>query len=106
VQAGSPFFAPKSFWCIEKTMREAGLATTPYHVDVPSFGDWGYVLATTSAPPPLRLGADVPPLRFLDQSVLTAARVFGRDLRHRDVEVSTLVKPRIIDYERQEWRDL
>lgn len=107
VQAGSPFFAPKSFWCIEKSMREAGLATTPYHVDVPSFGDWGYVLATASgAPPPLRLAGEVPGLRFLDQSVLTAAGVFGRDLRHRDVAASTLVKPRIIDYQRQEWRDL
>ena len=45
-------------------------------------------------------------MRFLDQSVLTTAAVFGRDLRHRDVEVSTLVKPKIIDYEREEWRDV
>jgi spermidine synthase len=106
VQAGSPFFAPKSFWCIEKSMREAGLVTNPYHVDVPSFGDWGYVLAGTEAPPPLRLPATVPPLRFMDQSVLSAAAVFGRDLRHRDVEASTLVKPSIIEYQRQEWREL
>ncbi|MCW2903646.1 MAG: Spermine synthase [Streptosporangiaceae bacterium] len=115
VQAGSPFFAPKSFWCIEKSMRKAGLATTPYHVDVPSFGDWGYVLAAGPATPTgsarvaapaLRLSAAVPPLRFIDQSVLSASLVFGRDLRHRDVEASTLVKPHIIDYERQEWRDL
>jgi spermidine synthase len=106
VQAGSPFFAPKSYWCIEKSMRAAGLATMPYHVDVPSFGDWGFVLATATSAPPLRLAADAPSLRFLDQSVLTAATVFGRDLRHRDVEANTLVKPRIIDYERREWRDL
>jgi spermidine synthase len=106
VQAGSPFFAPKSFWCIEKSMREAGLATSPYHVDVPSFGDWGYVLAGAGAAPPLRLPATAPTLRFMDQSVLSAATVFGRDLRHRDVEVSTLVKPAIIEYQRQEWREL
>ncbi|GAA2075925.1 polyamine aminopropyltransferase [Actinomadura alba] len=107
VQSGSPFFAPTSYWCIEKSIRAAGFATTPYHVDVPSFGDWGYVLAVTGpSRPPLRLAADAPSLRFLDQSVLTAAMVFGRDLRHREVEVNTLVKPRIIDYERQEWRDL
>jgi spermidine synthase len=106
-QAGSPFFAPKSFWCIEATMRAAGLVTRPYHVDVPSFGDWGFVLGTGSgAPPPLRIADGVPGLRFLDQSVLTAAGVFGRDLRHRDVEVSTLMRPRIVDYQRQEWRDL
>jgi spermidine synthase len=107
VQADSPFFAPKSFWCIEESMRAAGLATTPYHVDVPSFGDWGFVLATASGPaPPLDLAPGVPNLRFLDQSVLTAAAVFGRDLRRRDVDITTLIRPRIIDYQRQEWRDL
>jgi spermidine synthase len=107
VQAGSPFFAPKSFWSIEKSMRAARLATTPYHVDVPSFGDWGYVLATAAgAPPPLRVAAGASGLRFLDQSVLTAAGIFGKDLRRREVDVSTLVRPRIVDYQRQEWRDL
>lgn len=106
VQSGSPFFAPKSFWCIEKTMRAAGLATTPYHVDVPSFGDWGYVLATTGARPELRLDPAVPGLRFMDADVLRAAAVFGKDLRTRDVDVNTLIKPRLIDYQRQEWRDL
>lgn len=106
VQAGSPFFAPRSFWCIERTMREAGLATVPYHVDVPSFGDWGFVLASAGSRPELRMDPSVPGLRFLDADVLRAAAVFGKDLRHRDVSANTLVKPRLIDYERQEWRDL
>ncbi|RAY14467.1 polyamine aminopropyltransferase [Actinomadura craniellae] len=107
VQSGSPFFAPKSFWCIDKTVRAAGLATTPYHVDVPSFGDWGYVLATASgSPPPLAVDGGVSGLRFLDGDVLRAAAVFGKDLRNRDVQVNTLVEPKLIDYQRQEWRDL
>ncbi|MFB4312753.1 polyamine aminopropyltransferase [Actinomadura sp. 21ATH] len=107
VQSGSPFFAPKSFWCIEKTIGEAGFATVPYHVDVPSFGDWGYVLATpTAGPPKLELPAALPGgLRFLDADVLRSAAVFGKDLRHRDVEPNTLVHPRLVEYEGDEWKD-
>ncbi|MDL4772138.1 polyamine aminopropyltransferase [Actinomadura xylanilytica] len=106
VQSGSPYFAPKSFWSIQKSIAAAGLATTPYHVDVPSFGDWGYVLASAGDDPPEPgLARDVPPLRFLDTDVLRAATVFGKDLRRRDVEVNTLVHPRLVDYENEEWRD-
>src|SRR5690606_32749556 len=54
VQSGSPFFAPRSFWCIAATMRAGGLRILPYHVDVPSFGDWGFVLATRDVEPALR----------------------------------------------------
>ena len=46
VQATSPLFARKSYWCIEETMHQAGLTTYPYHLYVPSFGEWGFVLAS------------------------------------------------------------
>ncbi|WP_433246409.1 polyamine aminopropyltransferase [Actinomadura nitritigenes] len=106
VQSGSPYFAPKSFWSIEKSIAAAGLATTPYHVDVPSFGDWGFTLASpTGAPPALALSPDAPPLRFLDGAVLQAASVFPKDRRSRDVGVNTLVHPRLVQYEGQEWKD-
>ncbi|PYP73670.1 MAG: polyamine aminopropyltransferase, partial [Gemmatimonadetes bacterium] len=32
VQSTSPLFAPRSFWCIARTIAEAGLHTYPYHV--------------------------------------------------------------------------
>ena len=44
-QAAAPLFAREAFWCIRKTVESAGFSTTPYHVYVPSFGDWGFVLA-------------------------------------------------------------
>lgn len=100
VQAGSPYFAPRSFWCIEASMREAGFATEPYHVDVPSFGDWGFVLAGASPAVP----ADAPPLRFLNPEVLRAAAVFPPDRGRVAVEASTLLHPRVLEYARQEWR--
>lgn len=48
IQAGSPYFAPEAYWGVAESVRRAGLAVTPYHVDVPSFGDWGFLLAGAS----------------------------------------------------------
>ncbi|ABW14061.1 Spermine synthase [Parafrankia sp. EAN1pec] len=98
VQAGSPYATPSAYWRTVSTVRAAGLATTPYHVDVPSFGDWGFVLATTGGtPPPLVLSERATPARFLDQAVLTAAGVFPLDRPPRTLEPSTLDRPRIVD---------
>ncbi|MEV3869627.1 polyamine aminopropyltransferase [Streptomyces sp. NPDC049906] len=107
VQGGSPFFAPKTYWSIGETITEAGYAVTPYQVDVPSFGNWGFFLAapgdTTTAPTP-HLTAGAPPLRFLDPSVLRAATVFPVDRRPQDVRASTLMDPAVLEYTRHEWR--
>ncbi len=43
-QASSPFFARKVFCCILKTVSEAGFIAFPMTVNVPSFGEWGFVL--------------------------------------------------------------
>ncbi len=107
VQGGSPFFAPKTYWSIEATLREAGFATTAFNVDVPSFGNWGFFLARsadrTEGAPELRLAPDAPPMRFLDEAVLHAATVFPLDRRSRDVRSSTLMDPAVLEYQRHEW---
>src|ERR1700736_1422382 len=46
VQSTSPLFARQSYWCIVETVKLAGLHTYPYHVYVPSFGEWGYVIGS------------------------------------------------------------
>ena len=45
VQSTSPYYAPRSCWCIDATLKEAGFRTWPYHAHVPSFGEWGFILA-------------------------------------------------------------
>ena len=107
VQGGSPFFAPDAFWCVEATVRAAGLHPLPYAADVPSFGNWGFVLARRDAPPEgLAMPSPAPPgLRYVDASVLDAATVFPPDRARRPVEVSTLIDPTIVEYQRKGWRD-
>ncbi|MGP4019480.1 polyamine aminopropyltransferase [Saccharopolyspora sp. 5N708] len=121
VQAGSPFFAPKAFWCIEATLRTAGLTTVPYEVSVPSFGEWGFHLGSATGAPPagaaaggsalaspgapqLRLPPDAPPLRSLDAATLQAAATFPPDRsRIPDMQPSTLMHPTILQYAQGEW---
>ena len=105
VQSGSPYFAAEAFWCVVEILQAEGFQVRPYHVDVPSFGDWGFVLAGRESLPAL----SVPPrvadkLRFLDQATLDAATVFPRDVRRLRVEPSTLDRPRILDYARRGWQ--
>src|SRR5690606_35107588 len=49
-QATSPYYATAAFWCIVRTVGAADLSSAggrlhplPYHANVPSFGDWGFV---------------------------------------------------------------
>ena len=102
VQAGSPYSTPTAYWRTVSTMASAGLAVTPYHVHVPSFGDWGFALAQVGAvPPELRISPQAPDLRFLNDAVLQAAAVFPRDRRPQQLAPSTLDQPRIVQDMRQ-----
>jgi len=103
VQASSPYFAPRTFSCVVSTVRAAGLGATPYHVDVPTFGDWGFVLAQAGSPPPLELSPAAPELRSLDPPTLSVAGVFPKDRRPTALLPSTLDKPRILRYSASDW---
>lgn len=109
VQGGSPYFAPDAFWCVEATMAAGGLHPVAYAADVPSFGNWGFVLGTKtpSGPSPaLEMPSPAPAgLRYLSADVLAAATTFPPDRARRPVEVSTLVDPTIVEYQRKGWRE-
>ncbi|MBW2061334.1 MAG: polyamine aminopropyltransferase [Deltaproteobacteria bacterium] len=43
-QATSPYFARQAFLCIMKTIEAAGFSVLPYHNQVPTMGEWAWVL--------------------------------------------------------------
>jgi spermidine synthase len=98
VQAGSPYSTPTAYWRTVSTVASAGLTVTPYHVHVPSFGDWGFALGGTApSAPELALSPHAPPLRFLDSAGLQAAAVFPRDRPPQRLAPSTLDRPLVVD---------
>jgi spermidine synthase len=104
VQATSPLFARKSFWCIVETLKAAGFHTQPYHVAVPSFGEWGFVLAATAPFEPPRVPPAGVPLRFLNAEALSGMFDFPADMGPLEVEINRLDNQRLVHYYEAEWR--
>jgi spermidine synthase len=101
VQATSPLFARQSYWCIAATIEQTGLVVAPYHVYVPSFGEWGFVLASRTPQP---LASRVPDgLRFLTAATLPQLFVFPDDMRRLPVEVNRLGTQALVHYYESEW---
>ncbi len=104
VQSTSPLFARQSFWCIDETIRQAGLRTYPYHVYVPSFGEWGYVMGSTRE---YELPVALPPgLRYLTAQTLPGLFVFPEDMRKVEVEPNRLNDQVLVRYYEREWREI
>lgn len=101
VQSTSPLLARQSFWCVHDTLAAAGLHTKPYHVYVPSFGEWGFVLAGKN---PVQLSHEyLSGLKFLHGDVLPSLLYFPPDMQQVDVEVNRLTNQVLVRYYDQEW---
>jgi len=100
IQSTSPLLASRSYWCIVETLKAAGLHTAPYHASVPSFGEWGFVLAGQEAVvKPERLLPDVRgQLRFLNDEVLRALFELPADIRPEPVEPNRLNNQSLVRY--------
>jgi spermidine synthase len=103
VQSTSPMFSRQSYWCIVDTMKDAGFHTWPYHVYVPSFGEWGYTIAGNSWEPPSSLPEG---MRFLTVSTIPQMFDFPVDMRPVDAEVNRLNDQVLVRYYEKEWKDI
>jgi len=101
VQATSPLFARRSFWCVVKTLESVGLRTTPYHVYVPSFGEWGFVIA--SRQPFRKPDQYLPNLKFLTPELAPSLFHFPKDMAPVEAEVNRLNNQVLVQYYEAEW---
>jgi spermidine synthase len=108
-QSTSPFFAREAYWCIHKTLAAAGFKVLPYQVEVPSFGNWGFQLASNRLlrPEHFRLPAGLA-LRYLNPETLRSLFVLPEDLKIplNDIAVSTLSQPVILQYYDRGWNGI
>jgi spermidine synthase len=103
VQSTSPMFARQSYWCINATLEQAGFRTWPYHVYVPSFGEWGFTLAGSQWQPPDRVPSG---LRFLTAALVPELFHFPADMQPVEAEVNRLNDQVLVRYYEREWRDI
>lgn len=103
IQSTSPFVARKSFWIINETLKRSGFLTQPYHCYVPSFGEWGFVLASKSeiqAPYHFPSG-----LRFIDQATSQQMCVFPPDMAATESVYNTLNNQVLVNTFEKEWAE-
>lgn len=109
-QAGSSIQAREAFLCIGRTLVAAGFDVVPYHDNVPSFGEWGWWIATRGKSASetraslASLGKLAIPTRYLTPELVAASLVFGigqLDSIHRDF--TSLTEPRVYHYHLQGW---
>lgn len=101
VQSTSPQLARQAFWCVVTTLESVGFKARPYHVYLPSFGDWGYVLATKSNARPFH---SLPQnLKFLDAATLQALFQIPKDMARVPAEINRLSSQALVGYYLDEW---
>ena len=105
VQSTSPFFAPNAYWTIDATLREVGMRTWPYHAYVPSFGEWGFILASPqqqyTPPTSYRL-----PMRFLNEATTREMFAFPPDMQPRKLQPNRLNTQSLVHEFEQDWRQV
>ncbi len=101
VQSTSPLVAPNSYWTVATTLEAAGLSTRAYHAHVPSFGEWGFILA---AHRPVAAKGRLPPgLHFLDPATAQVMFDFPIDMARRKTLVNRLDNQVLVRSFDAEW---
>jgi spermidine synthase len=101
VQTTSPLLARRSFWTVAATLEAVGFSTTPYHAHVPSFGEWGFILASRR---PWHLPTSLPDgLKFVTLAGLPALLDFPPDMARVPAEANRLSNQVLVQRFEEEW---
>lgn len=101
IQSTSPLVAPNAYWTIASTLEAAGFTIRPYHAYVPSFGEWGFILAAEG---PISENADIPDGgRFLTEEIAPRLFDFPPDMARRPAPVNRLDNQALVRIFSDEW---
>lgn len=103
IQSTSPYFAKNSYWCVVNTLAAAGFETCAYHAYVPSFGDWGYVLASIDR---FELADNYPGgLKYISTETMAQMLSFPNDMLPTIKSVNKLNNQALVHLFESEWGD-
>lgn len=93
-QASSTYFTPRAFWSTNAAMHKAFNRTTPLSVNIPSFGEWGFIMSSAQS---LQSSRDIPDNRsYITADILVAAtQLQPETYEFKHNEYSTLLRPTI-----------
>jgi len=109
-QSGSTFQAREAYLCIGRTLKAAGFDVVPYHDNVPSFGEWGWWIATAGKSAAHthdgleKILVLQVPTRYLTPDLVRSSLVFGKNqLFSMNRDFTSLTEPRVYHYHLQGW---
>ena len=110
VQSTSPYHAKNTFISIGKTVKYAGFQhVQQYHANVPSFGEWGWTIATKNGRSPRQRIAELKELSVEDgwatQGSILAAFEFGKGFFSEadSIEINRLGSKVAYSYHQADW---
>jgi len=111
VQSTSPYHAKNTFLSIGKTIQYAGFnQVQQYHQNVPSFGEWGFTIATKNGQSARQRLQQLEQLKVDDgwtsKALLLAAFEFGKNFyQHTDkIKINRLGSMVAYQYHRADWQ--
>ncbi len=103
-QSTSPLFAREAFWCINKTLGVVFKEVIPYHVFIPTFGDWGFNIAMDQKfVLEDMVGAENS--KFFTKETFRASMYFPPDSSRVDTKINRFNKPLLYLYYLKGWKD-
>ena len=109
-QSGSPYYATKAFYCIDKTLKTAGFYTLPIHNQVLTLGEWGWILGKKT---PIykedlqKIDLENLQLKWLTKETLSGIASFGKPLADTTgIKINTIFEPTLYLYYKQGNWDL
>jgi len=111
VQSTSPYHAKKAFLSIGKTVKAAGYAhVEQFHQNVPSFGEWGWTIATKNGQSALNRLNETPQLtvktHWLTPELMKASFIFPLNYfeETKNIKINTLNNHALYQYHQQAWQ--
>jgi len=103
IQSTSPFVARKTFWCVNNTLESVGFYTKSYHAFVPSFGEWGFTLASKK---PIQFPEKfIDGLKFVNKETVQTMFSFPDDMAEVKTDINRLDNQALVRYFDKEWSE-
>lgn len=104
IQTTSPLSAPNAYWCIHKTIASIYPSIQPYHVFVPSFGEWGFNLFSLDGTQKWKkVRRNLKDVRFYDYNFWSYTDFKKDMLPTHELEINKLNNQILIRYFDEDW---
>lgn len=103
-QATSPFHTRSAFWCIHETLKASDFAEVQaFHAYVPSFGDWGFVIASDYPIKAQNFKTNIP-CKYLEPALVEKMFYFEKDInKPNNISPNHINQPNLLAYFLNDW---